>query len=107
MFGEILQKSGPENLYTIRQELRSLMDHNMGVFRTGEGIRAAQKGVGELKERYRKIGVADKGRVYNTDLLTALEMEYLLICAEAAVEGRPGAGGVARRPRPPGLRRAG
>ncbi len=101
VFGEILQKSGPENLYTIRQELRSLMDHNMGVFRTGESIRAAQAGVRGLKERYRQIGIADKGRVYNTDLLTALEMEYLLICAEAAVEGalarEESRGGHARR----------
>jgi succinate dehydrogenase/fumarate reductase flavoprotein subunit len=36
----------------------------------------------ELKERYRSLGVQDKGRVFNFDLANYLELGYLLDCAE-------------------------
>ncbi|HOB52652.1 MAG TPA: succinate dehydrogenase/fumarate reductase flavoprotein subunit [Acidobacteriota bacterium] len=101
VFVDLLGRGGEENMYAIRDDLRNLMDLNMGVFRTGESIQKAKDGIAELKARFARSGIADKQRVYNTDLLTALEMEYLLICAEAAVHGalarRESRGGHARR----------
>lgn len=101
IFKDVLQRSGPENHFTIRQELASLMDMNMGVFRTGEGIEKARAGIRQFRERYQQISVADKGRAYNTDLMQALELDFLLTCAECAVEGalarRESRGGHARR----------
>jgi succinate dehydrogenase / fumarate reductase flavoprotein subunit len=35
-----------------------------------------------LKERYRDVRISDKGSVFNTDLLEARELGYLLDCAE-------------------------
>jgi succinate dehydrogenase / fumarate reductase flavoprotein subunit len=101
VFVDLLGRGGEENMYAIRDDLRNLMDLNMGVFRTGESIQKAKDGIAELKARFARSGIADKQRVYNTDLLTALEMEYLLICAEAAVHGalarQESRGGHARR----------
>ena len=41
----------------------------------------------ELRERYANVAVRDKGRVFNTELLEAREVGYLLDCAEATVAG--------------------
>jgi succinate dehydrogenase / fumarate reductase flavoprotein subunit len=63
------------------------MDRNVAVFRTGEGLEEQRGIVQQLKERYAKVGVDDKGKVFNTDLLFHLELGYLLDCAEAIVQG--------------------
>ncbi len=82
---EILEKDGSENLYQIRKELRANMDHNAGVFRTGEGLSKALQKIKELKERYRNIKITDKGLLYNTDLISALEVGFMLDVAEVVV----------------------
>jgi succinate dehydrogenase / fumarate reductase flavoprotein subunit len=85
VFGEFLEKDGEENPYAIRHELRETIGKNMGVYRTGEQMRKALNDVRALKERFKKISVKDKGRVYNTNLINALETENLLEVAEVSV----------------------
>lgn len=96
-----LEKEGTENLYQIRQSLREIMDANVGVFRTGEELEAALKKVRELKEQFKEIRLTDRGRIYNTDLVSALELENMLLLAETIVLGasarRESRGGHARR----------
>ena len=38
-----------------------------------------------LRERYARIAIGDKGSVYNTDLMEAVEVGFLLDCAAALV----------------------
>ena len=45
------------------------------------------KKIGELKQRLPDIRVTDRGRIYNTDLLSAIEMENILNLAEVVVIG--------------------
>ncbi len=87
VFQGLLSQAGKENVYRIRMELRQTMGENMGIFREGPGIEQALKKVQELKERYRDIRIEDKGRVYNTDLIMALEVGFLLDVAEVAILG--------------------
>jgi succinate dehydrogenase / fumarate reductase flavoprotein subunit len=61
-----------------------MMD-DAGVFRTGEGLQRMTGKIAELQERYTRVRVQDRGRVFNTDLLEARELGYLLDCAEATV----------------------
>jgi succinate dehydrogenase / fumarate reductase flavoprotein subunit len=61
-----------------------MMD-NVGVYRDETLLAAARDTVRTLKERYRDVSVDDKGRTFNTDLLEARELGYLLDCAEATV----------------------
>lgn len=84
---DLLAKDGPEDLYAIRAELWEVMDNHVGVFRTGEGLEAALREVKELKARYEKAPVRDKSRVYNTNLINAVELGYMLDLAEVAVTG--------------------
>jgi succinate dehydrogenase / fumarate reductase flavoprotein subunit len=83
----LLNGNGKENTYSIRRDLQRLMDRDVAVFRTGKGLENALNGIKELKERVRHAGVRDKGRVYNTDLLSALELRNLLDLAEVIVTG--------------------
>jgi succinate dehydrogenase / fumarate reductase flavoprotein subunit len=71
----------------VRWDLGVSMDKNVAVFRTGQGLEEQRNSVQQLKQRYAKVGVDDKGKVFNTDLLFHLELGYLLDCAEAIVQG--------------------
>jgi succinate dehydrogenase / fumarate reductase flavoprotein subunit len=74
-----------ENAAGVRKELASVMMDNAGVYRDEGLLVEARSKVVELRERYTRVSVADKGRTYNTDLLEARELGYLLDCAETTV----------------------
>ncbi|MER7014062.1 succinate dehydrogenase flavoprotein subunit [Saccharopolyspora sp. NPDC000359] len=76
---------GGERVATIRTELQQTMDANASVYRTEETLKTALSDVQALKERYGRIAVHDKGKRYNSDLLEAVELGFLLDLAEALV----------------------
>jgi succinate dehydrogenase / fumarate reductase, flavoprotein subunit len=80
-------ETGKESSYQIRHELQRMMDKEVSVFRTGQGLTAALQTVKNLKNLVPNIGVKDRGRCYNTDLLAALEAENLLELADVIVNG--------------------
>jgi succinate dehydrogenase / fumarate reductase flavoprotein subunit len=73
---------GSERGAAIRNEAQKYMMDNVGVFRTGEMMRAAVTKVRELKDRFARVRLDDKGRRYNTDLLETFELGCLLDLAE-------------------------
>src|SRR5215218_8320580 len=76
-----------ERVAHVRRDLQNTMDMNAQVFRTEESLRQALTDVRALQERYRNVSVQDKGTTYNTDLLEALELGFLLDIAEVVVVG--------------------
>ncbi|MFC1985366.1 succinate dehydrogenase/fumarate reductase flavoprotein subunit [Chloroflexota bacterium] len=78
---------GKESSYAMRRELQRAMDSQVGVYRTGPELEEALNKVRELKQRLPDIQVRDRGRIYNTDLLSALEMDNILDLAEVVVAG--------------------
>ncbi|SEM34913.1 succinate dehydrogenase flavoprotein subunit [Rhodococcus maanshanensis] len=83
----ILSDHGTERVADIRTELQQTMDNNASVFRTETTLSNALKDVRALKERYNHITVQDKGKRYNSDLLEAVELGFLLEMAEVTVVG--------------------
>ena len=83
----ILSDHGHERVADIRTEMQQSMDNNASVFRTEERLESALKDVRALKERYNHITVQDKGKRYNSDLLEAIELGFLLEMAEVTVVG--------------------
>jgi succinate dehydrogenase / fumarate reductase flavoprotein subunit len=77
--------SGRESVPRIREQLADVMMDNVGVYRDESLLLAARTRVADLRARYIRVSVADKGLVYNTDLLEARELGYLLDCAETTV----------------------
>jgi succinate dehydrogenase / fumarate reductase flavoprotein subunit len=87
IFEDLLQKKGKENLYDIKKELRAAMDQHAGVYRTGEEMKAGLKKIKDLQARFKDIYVTDKGTVYNTNLINAMEVENLIDLAEILLTG--------------------
>jgi succinate dehydrogenase / fumarate reductase flavoprotein subunit len=76
---------GGERLAALRKELQEEMDRNAQVFRTDKSLRSVAKTIHSLRERYKNIGIHDRGKRYNTDLLEAIELGFLLDIAEVVV----------------------
>jgi succinate dehydrogenase / fumarate reductase flavoprotein subunit len=77
--------NGRESAPRIRKELADVMMDNVGVYRDEGLLLAARTKVEELRARYARVCIDDRGTVFNTDLMEAREVGYLLDCAEATV----------------------
>jgi succinate dehydrogenase / fumarate reductase flavoprotein subunit len=76
-----------ERVADLRRALQETMDRNVQVFRTEASMKEALGVIDELKERYANVVVQDKGRRYNTDLLEAVELGFLIELAEVITLG--------------------
>ena len=82
----LLSSKGREKTADIRADLQQTMMDQVGVFRVEGQIGEALHKIGELRERYTQIRLQDKGRTFNTELLEAIELGYLLDLAEVTAE---------------------
>jgi succinate dehydrogenase / fumarate reductase flavoprotein subunit len=69
----------------IKAELGQTMDKYVAVFRDEDGLRTALEIVRRLKEEAQDVAVDDKGKVFNQDVLGALELQFMVDNAEAIV----------------------
>ena len=83
----MLAPHGSENAADIRSEMQAMMDDKASVFRTEQSLTEARDELRALKERYAHVTVSDKGRRFNTELLEAIELGFLLELAEVTVVG--------------------
>ena len=104
MLERLRNSNGTEKVAQIRKEMQETMDLNAQVYRNEDTLTKALNDVRALKERYKHVAIQDKGQRYNTDLLEAVELEFLLDLAEAlaytALERRETRGGHAREDYP-------
>jgi succinate dehydrogenase / fumarate reductase flavoprotein subunit len=77
--------TGRESVPRIRERLADVMMDKVGVYRDETLLSEALRSVRELRARYARVGIDDRGAVFNTDLLEARELGYLLDCAETTV----------------------
>jgi len=82
---ELLDREDGERPWAIRDELASTMHENFGVFRREAQMQREGEIVAELRERYKRVVVEDKGEVFNSDLTQALELGFLLELAECMI----------------------
>jgi len=82
IFSRLLGRAGAESPAQIRRELRTLMDKHAGVYRDGKLMQEGLDRIRELKLRAQQISIEDKSRIYNTNLVQALETENMLELAE-------------------------
>jgi len=72
-----------DSVARIRTEMGQTMNKYVGMFRTEQDLETAVAKLAELKERYKRVGVQDRSRVFNTSLLFHLELGNTLDLAEA------------------------
>ncbi len=85
MLEQLRSGGGDERVSRIRAELQQSMDDNASVYRTETTLKQAEVDIARLKERFARVSVQDKGLRYNTDLLEAVELGFLLDLAEVLV----------------------
>ena len=87
MVESIRTRATGERVADLRRELQETMDRNVQVFRTEASMKEALGVIESLKERYASVVVQDKGKRYNTDLLEAIELGFLIELAEVITLG--------------------
>lgn len=85
MIEKVRKSKGKEKIAQLRKELQDSMDKNAQVFRTEETLQEAMDKIQELRKRYENIAIQDHGKRFNTDLLEAIELGFLLDLAEVTV----------------------
>ncbi|MBN2085992.1 MAG: succinate dehydrogenase flavoprotein subunit [Anaerolineales bacterium] len=83
--GELIrlrESRGSERIGALRAAMQRCMTEHVGVQRIARGLEKALQTLRELKARYGKIGLADLGRKWNTEILEAYELGGLLDLAE-------------------------
>ena len=78
-------REGGRRISEIKDELGTIMNRHCAVFRDEAGLREALEVVRRLKEEGRTAYIDDRGTVFNQDVLGAIELGYMLDCAEASL----------------------
>jgi succinate dehydrogenase / fumarate reductase flavoprotein subunit len=84
---KILDRDVKVPSFLLRDEIRSTMMTQVGIFRKESGLILARSKIRELKERLKGVGVKQKTLAFNNELVQYLELEGMLHVAEVIVEG--------------------
>ncbi len=79
--------AGGRRIGAIKHELGRTMNEYVAVFRDTDGLAKAHETVHRLKEEAAKAAIDDRGSIFNQDVIAAIELGYMLDCAEAIVVG--------------------
>ncbi|MGC2372489.1 MAG: FAD-binding protein [Solirubrobacteraceae bacterium] len=69
----------------IKSELGELMNRHAAVFRDQDGLQTALETIGRLRAEADRAWIDDRGTVFNQDVLGAIELGYMVDCAEATI----------------------
>ncbi|MEM4540572.1 MAG: FAD-binding protein [Archaeoglobaceae archaeon] len=82
-FEAIFQSKGSTNPYCMKKELNQIMESCVGLFREKSGLVNAIREIRKLKEKfYTDLYITDKGKTFNSELINAIELEFMLDIAE-------------------------
>ena len=91
----IRASSGSLKTAEVRRTMQRIMQNDAAVFRTQKTLEEGKKNIDECVDSYQDVAIKDKGLVWNTDMIEAMELENLLInaavtmhSAEAGKESR-------------------
>ena len=84
---QFLQKTGgSERVSTLREEMQATMEKSAGIYRSGDSLAGAAGKLHELQERFRNVALDDRSQVFNTELVSAIELAFMLDVAESMVQ---------------------
>jgi succinate dehydrogenase / fumarate reductase flavoprotein subunit len=86
MICEILDRPmNGDRVAKIRLDMGTSMNENVGMFRHPDKLAKQLEINKDLRKRYASVGVEDKGKIFNTDLLFHIELGFMLDCADMIV----------------------
>jgi fumarate reductase flavoprotein subunit len=74
---------GTERIADIREAMQSTMEDSAGIFRSGDSLSKGVDRLADLQQRLEHIQLSDEARVFNTELMAALELANMLDIAGA------------------------
>jgi fumarate reductase flavoprotein subunit len=77
-----LRADGRERIADIREEMQKTLEDGGGIYRDRTTMERTCQTLHRLRERFARIGLADRDAVFNTELIAALELECMLDVAE-------------------------
>ncbi|MBI3610711.1 MAG: FAD-binding protein [Nitrospirae bacterium] len=83
----LLKRKNGERIGPLREELGAAMTEHLGIFRARERMEKALQKIQEVRQRYENIHLEDRGKIFNTELINALELGSLIDLAETIVVG--------------------
>jgi fumarate reductase flavoprotein subunit len=84
---QFLRKSGgKERIATLRAEMYATMENGAGIYRNRQSLEKTVAKIRELQERFKDLTIDDRSRTFNTELTSALELEFTLDVASAIAE---------------------
>jgi len=83
---DVLERTdGQERIATVREAMQKIMEESAGIFRSGPGLARAADLLRELEERARRVRLDDRSKTFNTELITALELRFMVEIARTMV----------------------
>jgi len=79
------RSDGKERIAPLREEMQKTLEESAGIYRDGAKLQEAAGRLRQLQERFRKVSLDDRSLTFNTELLAALELGFMLEVAEAIV----------------------
>ena len=77
------RERGTERIFSLRKEMNETMETSAGIYRSEKSLKETCDKIKELKDRFVNIVLEDKSLNFNTELTSALELEFMLDVAEA------------------------
>jgi fumarate reductase flavoprotein subunit len=77
---------GTERIADIREAMQSTMEDSAGIFRSGDSLSKGVDRLADLQQRLEHIQLSDEARVFNTELMAALELANMLDIAETMLQ---------------------
>ena len=76
-------EGGTEKIATLRDEMRDTMESGAGIYRDEASLQSTCAKLEALRERSGQLQLADTSRTFNTELIGALELDFMLDVSEA------------------------
>ncbi|MBI3481551.1 MAG: fumarate reductase (quinol) flavoprotein subunit [Bacteroidetes bacterium] len=78
--------NGSEKIVEIRKEMHKSMEEGAGIYRSESTLKKSQSAIASLQQRVQNISISDHSATFNTELISAIELSYMLDVAEAVVQ---------------------
>jgi fumarate reductase flavoprotein subunit len=81
----LARRNGRERIADVRTDMQHVMEGSVGIFRDTDSLFTGVEKLAELRERFDKATLEDTSRTFNTELVAALELGFMLDVAETMV----------------------
>ena len=79
----IRKDGGTERVASLREEMKNTMESGAGIYRSETSLKETCEKLAEIRDRFSNILIEDRSLVFNTELTSALELDFMIDVAQA------------------------